>query len=238
MDFNSSQSNSSVTEKPYNINDVKSELQNILNESCTPGQFIRKKDINDVVIEKCLRVIQDIEAFDTNKEFELTVEEIAEVNDNNKIIVGNIQILEHRITNLEKRLSSMLRNKPNFRHISAKHLKINQKDVSKEKLKTLNITDADIKGEIILDKLCLLNSKDSDINKQNVCNFYDNLFYTKRECFLNLLNYKKSVESVELNQRAKLNPHVIPVNMGLQHSRENLKKRRPMFLATNDVCLV
>ncbi|XP_065372371.1 uncharacterized protein LOC135964183 [Calliphora vicina] len=249
MDFNASQSSTSISEKRiYNTLSITSlvrgEVQNILQELSISDQFIRKEEIDDL-IEKCLKekvtVIQDCDAkvnhlilkdYDINQEFEMTVEELSEDKDKSMLIVENIQILEQRITTLEERFSCMLQNIPKLRHIQAKRIKINT-SVIKEELRNIMGTQEKFQEEQANDGTSV-----PEINecKEKPSTIYDEIYYTNREYTLNLLNYKKSLETMELNQKPRLNPYVKPVNIDLALSC-NKFKQRSMFLPTNDICM-
>lgn len=235
MNFNNSQSSTSISEKPINYNTisitslVRGEVQNILQELSISEQFIRKEQIDDL-IEKCLKdkitIIQDNSNFDINQEFEITVEEFpTEDRDKNMLIVENMQILEQRITNLEERLSVILQNITKSKHISAKDVKINR-NALKEELSKMRDKIEKLQEEKQTSKT------ESNDNIKNNYNFYDQLYYAEREYTLNLLNYKKSSESLQLNQKPKLNPYVKPANTIFPGPKEK-PKQRPMFLATN-----
>ncbi|XP_037819483.1 uncharacterized protein LOC119608947 [Lucilia sericata] len=249
MDFNGSQSNTSISEKPiYNTLSITSlvrgEVQNILQELSISEQFIRKVEIDDL-IEKCLKekvtIIQDTDAktnhlilrdFDINQEFEMTVEEMSEDKDRSMLIVENIQILEQRITTLEERLSSMLQNIPKLRHIQAKRFKINTSAI-KEELRNMIQKMEKLQEEQTVASVAL---QDENDNKEKSSTLYDDIYYANREYTINLLNYKKSLETMELNQKPKLNPYVKPVNMVLPQARGKIKQR-PLFLKSSDMCL-
>lgn len=245
MNFNNSQSSTSISEKPINYNTisitnlVRGEVQNILQELSISEQFIRKEQIDDL-IEKCLKdkitIIQDnndanhnqmiLSNFDINQEFEITVEEFpTEDRDKNMLIVENMQILEQRITNLEERLSVFLQNITKSKHISAKDVKINRNALKEELSKMRDKIEK-------LQKEKQTSKTESNDNIKNNYNFYDQLYYAEREYTLNLLNFKKSLESLQLNQKPKLNPYVKPANTIFQGPKEK-PKQRPMFLATN-----
>lgn len=235
MNFNNSQSSTSISEKPINYNTisitnfVRGEVQNILQELSISEQFIRKEQIDDL-IEKCLKdkitIIQDNSNFDINQEFEITVEEFpTEDRDKNMLIIENMQILEQRITNLEERLSAILQNITKSKYISAKDIKINRNALKEELSKMRD------KIEKLQEEKQTSKTENND-NIKNKNNFYDQLYYAEREYTLNLLNYKKSLESLQLNQKPKLNPYVKPANTIFQGPKEK-PKQRPMFLATN-----
>ncbi|XP_023293133.2 uncharacterized protein LOC111676452 [Lucilia cuprina] len=248
MDFNGSQSNTSISEKPIcntlSITGlVRDEVQNILQELSISDQFIRKEEIDDL-IEKRLKekvtIIQDSDAktnhlilrdFDINQEFEMTVEEMSEDKDKSMLIVENIQILEQRITTLEERLSSMLQNIPKLRHIQARRFKINTSAI-KEELRNMIQKMEKLQEEQIVASASL-----QDVNdKEKSSTLYDDIYYANREYTINLLNYKKSLETMELNRKPKFNPYVKPVNIVLPAARGKIKQR-PVFLTSSDICL-
>ncbi|KAI8129918.1 hypothetical protein CVS40_0457 [Lucilia cuprina] len=250
MDFNGSQSNTSISEKPiYNTLSitglVRDEVQNILQELSISDQFIRKEEIDDL-IEKRLKekvtIIQDSDAktnhlilrdFDINQEFEMTVEEMSEDKDKSMLIVENIQILEQRITTLEERLSSMLQNIPKLRHIQARRFKINTSAI-KEELRNMIQKMEKLQEEQTVASASL---QDDNLNdKEKSSTLYDDIYYANREYTINLLNYKKSLETMELNRKPKFNPYVKPVNIVLPAARGKIKQR-PVFLTSSDICL-
>ncbi|KNC27912.1 hypothetical protein FF38_06131 [Lucilia cuprina] len=248
MDFNGSQSNTSISEKPiYNTLSitglVRDEVQNILQELSISDQFIRKEEIDDL-IEKRLKekvtIIQDSDAktnhlilrdFDINQEFEMTVEEMSEDKDKSMLIVENIQILEQRITTLEERLSSMLQNIPKLRHIQARRFKINTSAIKEELRNMIQ------KMEKLQEEQTVASASLQDVNdKEKSSTLYDDIYYANREYTINLLNYKKSLETMELNRKPKFNPYVKPVNIVLPAARGKIKQR-PVFLTSSDICL-
>uniref|UniRef100_A0A1B0A8W0 Uncharacterized protein n=1 Tax=Glossina pallidipes TaxID=7398 RepID=A0A1B0A8W0_GLOPL len=224
MDFNASRSNTSVSEKQfYNTLSITSlvreEVQNILHELSIPDKFIRKEEI-DELIEKCLKekvtIVQEQELrstreseADINQEIEVTVEMMNE-SDKNKLIVENFQILEQRITTLEERLSSILQNIPKIRHLQARKFKINT-NVIEEELRQM-INKADIPVVKTVEKGNGDENKHSPTVPPISASTYDDIYYARREYTLNLLNYKKSLDSLKLNEKPKLNPFKKPLN--------------------------
>ncbi|KAM7359384.1 uncharacterized protein ACRADG_010020 isoform 1-T1 [Cochliomyia hominivorax] len=242
--FNASNSSTSISEKPaYNTFSITSlvrgEVQNILQELSISDQFIRKEEIDDL-IEKCLKekitIIQESDAkinhmilsdFDLNQEFEMDIEALPEDKEKNMLIVENIQILEQRITTLEERLSSMLQILPKLRHIRAQRFKVNT-NALKEELRNMIYK---------MEKLQEEQTSVVTVNEipEKYYNLYDDIYYSEREYNFNLLNYKKSLETMQLNQKPKLNPYVRPLSIILPEQKG--KPKRSMFLVTNDVCI-
>ncbi|XP_067614725.1 uncharacterized protein [Eurosta solidaginis] len=241
MDFNGSHSSTSLSEKNfynnYSITSlVREEVQNILKELRVTDQFIRKEEI-DALIERCLKDKSRIDNGKSsttsaeslpddddndNQEIEVTVEMLNET-DKNKLIVENFQILEQRITNLEERISTVLQTVPKLRHLQAKKFKINT-EVIREELRNvvhrMVIDDAN-KGagngdggevKVVGDtsKTISIAGTDTVITDKKV-NPYDDLFYAQRQNAMNILNYKKSKASMELNQRPKICTHIKPI---------------------------
>lgn len=258
MDFNASHSSTSISEKQcydtFSITSlVRGEVQNILQELSISDQFIRKEEIDDL-IEKCLKekatIIQEIDGksnnalyhndFDMIQELEVTVEEMANETNKNKLIIENFQILEERITTLEERLSTMIQNTPKLRHIQAKKFKINTNTIKGEIRSWIERMEAEINkkemqntgGDVTTSKSeTEINIKTSNAKPVSL---YDDIYYSKREYALNLLNYKKSLQTMELNEKPFLNPYVKPMNIKIPELQKKLKQR-PMFLRTNDL---
>ncbi|XP_067628335.1 uncharacterized protein [Eurosta solidaginis] len=218
---------------------VREEVQNILQELCVTDQFIRKEEI-DALIERCLKEKSRIDNGkssttsaeslpddddDDNQEIEVTVEMLNET-DKNKLIVENFQILEQRITNLEERISTVLQTVPKLRHLQAKKFKINT-EVIREELRNvvqrMVIDDANKcadngdggdGGEVKVvgdtSKTMSIAGTDTVITDKKV-NLYDDLFYAQRQNAMNILSYKKSKATMELNQRPKICTHIKPI---------------------------
>uniref|UniRef100_A0A1A9UQ57 Uncharacterized protein n=1 Tax=Glossina austeni TaxID=7395 RepID=A0A1A9UQ57_GLOAU len=243
MDFNASRSNTSISEKQfYNTLSITSlireEVQNILHELSIPDKFIRKEEI-DELIEKCLKekvtIVQEQEIrstqaseADTNQEIEVTVEMMNET-DKNKLIVENFQILEQRITTLEERLSNMLQNIPKIRHLHARNFKINTGVIEGELRQMIN------KADIPVAKTAEKGNGDENEHSPTTVppissSTYDDLYYARREYTMNLLNYKKSLDSLQLNEKPKLNPFKKPLNTETTLNENKKSKRTSSFL--------
>ncbi|XP_012159484.1 uncharacterized protein LOC105665129 [Ceratitis capitata] len=215
---------------------VREEVQNILQELRVTDQFIRKEEI-DSLIERCLRekvqakiksAAPSAESLqDDEQEMEVTVEMLNET-DKNKLIVENFQILDQRITNLEERISTVLQTVPKLRHLQAKKFKINT-DVIREELRsvmqkmvnedstksiptnetTSPTSDSDLKENSTVATISL--AKANEMSPEEKVNPYDDMFYEQRQNAMNMLYYKKSKATMELNQRPYLNPHIKPL---------------------------
>lgn len=240
MDFNGSQSSTSVSEKNfYNTFSitclVREEVQNILQELCVTDQFIRKEEI-DALIERCLREKVHIESKsqtvsaeslpEENQEIEVTVEMLNET-DKNKLIVENFQILEQRITNLEERISTVLQTVPKLRHLQAKKFKINtevireelrnvmQRMVIDDATKPVTTNEAKTTSKSNVNEKSTLTTisdgKTEETILENKVNPYDDMYYAERQNAMNILNYKKSKATMELNRRPYLSPHIKPI---------------------------
>ncbi|XP_054726256.1 uncharacterized protein LOC129236081 [Anastrepha obliqua] len=258
MDFNGSHSSTSISGKNfYNTFSITSlvreEVQNILQELCVTDQFIRKEDI-DAFIERCLREKVQIESKSPtasveslpvdNTEIEVTVEMLNET-DKNKLIVENFQILEQRITNLEERISTVLQTVPKLRHLQAKKFKINTEVIREELRNVMHkmAEDDPIKTSTTIE---LRTTTDTDVNEtettpilsvvetdtipsEKITNPYDDLYYVHRQNAMNILNYKKSKATMELNQRLHLSPHIKPITTDLNDTRYK-QKQKPIFI--------
>lgn len=254
MDFNGSQSSTSVSEKNfYNTFSitclVREEVQNILQELCVTDQFIRKEEI-DALIERCLREKVQIESKsqtvsaeslpEENQEIEVTVEMLNET-DKNKLIVENFQILEQRITNLEERISTVLQTVPKLRHLQAKKFKINT-DVIREELRNVmqrmviddatksatiseakTTSESDAKENSTLETI--RDGKTGETISENKVNPYDDMYYAERQNAMNILNYKKSKATMELNRRPYLSPHIKPIVRELDNIKFKPKQK-------------
>ncbi|XP_039970352.1 uncharacterized protein LOC120782253 [Bactrocera tryoni] len=252
MDFNGSQSSTSVSEKNfYNTFSitclVREEVQNILQELCVTDQFIRKEEI-DALIERCLREKVQIESKsqtvsaeslpEENQEIEVTVEMLNET-DKNKLIVENFQILEQRITNLEERISTVLQTVPKLRHLQAKKFKINT-EVIREELRNVmqrmviddatkpvtnneakTTSESDVNEKSTLETI----SNDKTTETVNKVNPYDDMYYAERQNVMNILNYKKSKATMELNRRPYLSPHIKPIVRELENIKFKPKQK-------------
>ncbi|XP_017491597.1 PREDICTED: uncharacterized protein LOC108379754 [Rhagoletis zephyria] len=259
MEFDGSQSSTSLSEKNfYNTFSITSlvreEVQNILQELCVTDQFIRKEEI-DALIERCLREKVTIDCKSTttsaeslppdSQEIEVTVEMLNET-DKNKLIVENFQILEQRITNLEERISTVLQTVPKLRHLQAKKFKINT-EIIREELR--NVVQRMVVDEAtkVLPTSELRSAIDGDVNgiatkatisitgtekesTENKINPYDDLYYAQRQNAMNILNYKKSKATMELNQRPQLTPHIKPIVCELGEIGYK-PKQKPTFIA-------
>lgn len=251
MDFNASHSSSNVSDKPISntlsiTSLVKIEVQNILEELSISDQFIKKEEIFDL-IEKCLKgkvnIVEDNNGkitcledseLDLNQEFEVTAEEILEDRDKNKLIVENMEILEQRVHTLEEHVSCMLQNIPKLRRIQAKRFKLNTKALMEKIKKAMSNIEAENNKHKLQQKENTSEIVNQDDKEKIEYNKYDDMYYERREYFLNLLNYKKSEDSLTLNQKPKFNPFIKPTGVVLPISRQKLKQK-PMFLATNNM---
>lgn len=254
MDFNGSQSSTSVSEKNfYNTFSitclVREEVQNILQELCVTDQFIRKEEI-DALIERCLREKVQIESksptisaeslAEENQELEVTVEMLNET-DKNKLIVENFQILEQRITNLEERISTVLQTVPKLRHLQAKKFKINT-EVIREELRNVmqRMVIDDATKSVMNDDARTTSESDAKENStlatvnevgteqtlsENNVNPYDDMYYAERQNAMNILNYKKSKATMELNKRPYVSPHIKPIVRDLEHIKFKPKQK-------------
>ncbi|XP_067614721.1 uncharacterized protein [Eurosta solidaginis] len=219
MDFNGSHSSTSLSEKNfynnYSITSlVREEVQNILKELRVTDQFIRKEEI-DALIERCLK---DKSRIDNGKSSTTSAESLPDDDDNdNQEIEVTVEMLN------EERISTVLQTVPKLRHLQAKKFKINT-EVIREELRNvvqrMVIDDAN-KGagngdggevKVVGDtsKTMSIAGTDTVITDKKV-NPYDDLFYAQRQNAMNILNYKKSKASMELNQRPKICTHIKPI---------------------------
>ncbi|KAI9584578.1 hypothetical protein GQX74_006473 [Glossina fuscipes] len=245
MDFNASRCSTSIPEQHfYNTLSITSlvreEVQNILHELSIPDKFIRKEEI-DELIEKCLKekvtIVQEQETksthesdADINQEIEVTLEMMNE-SDKNKLIVENFQILEQRITTLEERLNCMLQNIPKTRHLEARKFKINT-DVIEKELRQM-ITKADIPAAKTVKKgNGDENGHSSTAAPPIAASTYDDIYYAQREYTMNLLTYKKSLDSLQLNEKPKLNPFKKPLNIQTTLNENEKCRQRSSFFKT------
>ncbi|XP_067614723.1 uncharacterized protein [Eurosta solidaginis] len=219
MDFNGSHSSTSLSEKNfynnYSITSlVREEVQNILKELRVTDQFIRKEEI-DALIERCLK---DKSRIGNGKSSTTSAESLPDDDDNdNQEIEVTVEMLN------EERISTVLQTVPKLRHLQAKKFKINT-EVIREELRNvvqrMVIDDAN-KGagngdggevKVVGDtsKTMSIAGTDTVITDKKV-NPYDDLFYAQRQNAMNILNYKKSKASMELNQRPKICTHIKPI---------------------------
>lgn len=252
MDFNASLSSSNISEKPISntlsiTSLVKCEVQNILEELLISDQFIKKEEIFEL-IENCLKgkvnIIEDSNGkltcleesdLDYNQEFEVTAEEILEERDKNKLIVENMEILEQRVHTLEEHVSCMLQNIPKLRRIQAKRFKFNTKVLMEKLRKAMSNIEAENnmhKAQQKENTSYIL--KENDYKEKDEFNTYDDMYYARREYFLNLLNYKKSEDSLKLNRKPKFNPYIKPTGVVFALFGKKLKQK-PMFLKANNI---
>lgn len=230
-DLNATPSSTSVSDKQlYNTLSitrlVREEVHNNLPDLY---KYICKDEIYDL-IENCLKgkttIIQDSDdpLGDGSNEENDEIPDVFNDQEKNKLIVENLQILEQRITNVEKRLSGMMHNNPKLR---ANKLKLNKKIIKDEicsLLGKIQIDRSKIASATASTPQCLdILPGDELTTKPPI--YDDVVYFERRENLYNLLNYKKSLTTLQLNEKVNFNPYVKPILTTLPDYRQKVKQR-------------
>lgn len=234
INFNGSESGTSVPDRAiFNtvslMTLITDEVYNILQQLPISEQIIRRKEIDDIIkkrLQDCETKLEHVILHNANDELEITVKDITEDQNVSTLIVERIQKLEDSIIQLEKRLKFLLKNLPKSRLIQAKKFKTKINAI-KDKLTLLNGSNSQINKESLEEKA------NKNVDQKVAYNIYDELFYTARQYSLNILHYKKSLESMKLNERSKWNPYVKPTCAVSLPKKENENlKQLSMFITS------